>query len=792
MAIGIRKKVILISVATLFLTLVATTIVSSIFFMREYSSALISRTFMVGSILKYQLERLLKYDIPLDHLIGFDEQCQEILNNYGDITYAMVVDLKGKILFHNNPQKRGETVIYKNILEILENKKEDLQQHRENGEKFYNFIIPVLGLHREPLAAVIIGFPTSLISHKTAQMVAYSAGVAIIFLTLGGVSLILLLRLWVTTPLGQLLKAIMEIRSAGTDRAHLVTIRSKDEFGELGRAFNEMVLQLKKSHAQIENYTQELELKVQQSTSHLKEANEQLRQDIQARMKAEAALKKSEEKYRSLLNHAGDGILLADTHGNLLEANKKMEEMLGYPLEELLRLDFVHLHPAEERVKAREALARVVNQGSASVTGDWLVRRDGRKIPVDMTANLIEYDSERVIQGIYRDVSERRKAEEERLKISKLESLGTLGGGIAHDFNNILTAILGNINLAMLDSQGEEKVQERLANAEQACLKAQSLAKQLLTFAKGGTPIKKTIPLAGLLRESASLALAGSKARCEFSLPEDLWAVEVDAGQTDQAISNLLINADQAMPKGGIIKVRAENVLLGEESGLPLPPGKFVRISFADQGGGIDPEYLDKIFDPYFTTKKKGSGLGLATAYSIIKSHSGHLTMESEVGVGTTFLIYLPATDLKSPAQEEAAEETGRPGLGRGRILVMDDEELVLKVLGQILTYWGHEVEFARDGRQAVDKYAKAIESGRAYDGVILDLTVPGGMGGRETLQQLQAMDPRVKAIVSSGYSDDPIMANFKRYGFSGGVAKPYKASELIKILDEVIRKTDQ
>jgi len=661
-------------------------------------------------------------------LVGFEEQCQEIINNYGDITYAMVVNLKGTILFHNNPQKDGEKFTAFNARDVLENKNGILQQSRENGEKFYIFIIPVHGLQHQPIAAVIIGFPASLISQKTMQMVTYSVAVALIFLTVGAVSLVILMRLWVTTPLGQLLKATKEICSTGPDQAPLVTIKSRDEFGELGKAFNEMVLQLKESDAKIKNYTQDLEDKVQQSTSHLKEANDRLRRDIEVRQKAEAALKKSEKKYRALLNHAGDGILLANPRGNLLEANQKMEEMLGYPLKELLRLDFVDLHPPEERPKARQALARVVHQGSASVTG-WLVQRDGGKIPVDMIANLIEYNGERVIQGIYRDISERRQAEEERLKIGKLESLGTLAGGIAHDFNNILTAILGNINLALLEPGGPGETGERLTQAEKACLKAQNLAKQLLTFAKGGVPIKRKMALAGLLRESANLALAGSKARCEFALPPNLWGAEVDPDQTHQVISNILINADQAMPEGGIIQVRAENVRVGEESGLPLAPGRYVRLSFSDQGGGIEPQYLDKIFDPYFTTKKMGSGLGLATAYSIVKSHAGHLTVTSKVGVGTTCQVYLPAVDLKPLAAAEAKEPV-RPAAGRGRILVMDDEELVLDVLGRILTLSGYEVEFARDGCQALERYARALETGAAYDGVVLDLTVPGAVWG--------------------------------------------------------------
>lgn len=300
MNIGIQKKVILISVAILFITLAANTIVNSIFFMREYSSALKSKTFLIGSILKYQLEKLLKYDIPLDQLIGFDEQCQEVISNYGDLTYAMVVDLNGKILFHNNPLRHGEMVKFINIPKLLDANKEVLQQYNENGNNYYNFIIPVLGLSRAPIAAVIIGFPASLISHKTAQMVGYSALVAVIFLTLGGITQIILLRVWVTTPLAQLLKAIMDIQSSGTDRAQLVTIRSRDEFGELGQAFNKMVLQLKESHAQVQNYTKELELKVQQSTSHLKEVNEQLRQDIQARKQAEAKIILQREELRGL------------------------------------------------------------------------------------------------------------------------------------------------------------------------------------------------------------------------------------------------------------------------------------------------------------------------------------------------------------------------------------------------------------------------------------------------------------------------------------------------------------
>jgi methyl-accepting chemotaxis protein len=257
MALGISKKVILTSVAVLSLTLAATAVVSGLFFQREYAAALQSRAFMVGSILKYQMEKLLKYDIPLERLVGFEEQCQEIINNYGDISYAMVVDSHGGILFHNNPLKQGERAPFTNIPELLKRDGEMLQQDAVAGKSFYNFIIPVHGAHQAPVAAVVIGFPASLITHKAALMVAYSVGVAIIFLAVGGLSMVILLRFWVTTPLGQLLRGIDEVRGGGAGGAELLDIKSKDEFGDLGQAFNEMVHQLKESQAQLQNYMQE-------------------------------------------------------------------------------------------------------------------------------------------------------------------------------------------------------------------------------------------------------------------------------------------------------------------------------------------------------------------------------------------------------------------------------------------------------------------------------------------------------------------------------------------------------
>ena len=275
--------------------------------------------------------------------------------------------------------------------------------------------------------------------------------------------------------------------------------------------------------------------------------------------------------------------------------------------------------------------------------------------------------------------------------------------------------------------------------------------------------------------------------RGEFTLPDNLWAIEVDPGQINQVFQNLIINAIQAMPGGGTIKIQAENLVLAAESDLPLSPGRYVKISLQDQGSGMPAGYLAKIFDPYFTTKQKGSGLGLATSYFIIKNHHGHITAESKIGVGTTFTIYLPAVDRKIISQPKVETKLFS---GKGKILVMDDEDLVREVVGKMVAYLGYEANLARDGAEAINIFTEAQISGQPFDAVILDLTVPGGMGGKETMENLLKIDPQVKAIASSGYSDDPVMAEFHKYGFSAIIPKPYKVMEASKVLHDVIMKS--
>lgn len=387
-----------------------------------------------------------------------------------------------------------------------------------------------------------------------------------------------------------------------------------------------------------------------------------------------------------------------------------------------------------------------------------------------------------------RDITERKQMVEYFVQTQKLESIGLLAGGIAHDFNNILTAISGNVSLARMRlTAGENKdsITGLLAEAEKASLQAKDLTQQLLTFAKGGAPVVKIASIGDLLKQTATFALRGSNVQCRYLVPEDLWPVEIDEGQINQVFHNLIINADHAMPNGGEVIISAQNTVVSPGQGLPLEEGLYVKVAVKDQGIGISGQYLHKIFDPYFTTKQKGSGLGLATSYSIIDKHGGLISVESEPGNGTTFYIYLPASQKELVKRQINSLDF----TGKGRILIMDDEEILRQVIGEMLTFLGFRISCARDGDEAIGLYVKAKEAGDPFDVVIMDLTIPGGMGGREAVQKLMEIDPAARAVVASGYCNDPVMANFADYGFKAVVAKPFSIEELAEALDGMLQE---
>jgi PAS domain S-box-containing protein len=507
---------------------------------------------------------------------------------------------------------------------------------------------------------------------------------------------------------------------------------------------------------------------------------------------SEAALAAEKELLDVTLNSIAEGVITTDTSGKIISINQAVESLTGWRrnkaegknLSEVFHLIHDHTQePCPNPVeKALQTCAAIEMENHT-----LLVARDGTRRAIATSAAPIRDNAGKIVGAVlvFRDVTEKQKADAQMLTESKLESVGLLAGGIAHDFNNLLTAIIGNLALARMPGSSRVEISQTLADAEKAALGAKDLTQQLLTFAKGGAPIKKPTRLHGLIREACQFALHGSNVQCDYSLASDAWTVEVDGGQIRQILNNLVINARQAMPQGGKMEVRMENADLSANSMPPLPAGKYVKISIHDHGPGIRSEHLPRIFEPYFTTKKAGTGLGLATVYSVVRKHDGQIKVVSEPGKGTTFELYLPAS--QKPVLPVPTEPKPENFSGRGRVLVVDDEAPIRKFLSLMLQKFGYEAETANDGGEAIERYTTAQSGGTPFDAIIMDLTIPNGMGGCEATRRLRELDPKVKAIASSGYSFDPVMANYRDYGFCGVIPKPYRPEDLNRILKEVI-----
>ncbi|MBI3605281.1 MAG: PAS domain S-box protein [Nitrospirae bacterium] len=529
----------------------------------------------------------------------------------------------------------------------------------------------------------------------------------------------------------------------------------------------------------------------------IKKLNEELEDRIRERtfqfQKANEALQEEKEWLAVIIASIGDGVIATDTHGKVILLNKVAEEFTGWSLEEASgkNLEEVfHIINQKNRELCENIVKKVLKSGEAVELANHTVlvsKNRAERVIADSAAPILRENKTIIgIVLVFRDVTKKERTEEELLRVQKLESLGLLAGGIAHDFNNILTGILGNISLARTWANPEDRLFERLTEAEKASHRARDLALQLLTFAKGGTPIKRVVLITDFMEQSVLFALRGASVRSQFFFKDGLWPVEIDENQISQVIHNLVINAQQAMPEGGIIQIHAENMTVAsdQEKLLPFKKGNYVKISITDNGMGIPEDALSKIFDPYFTTKAKGSGLGLAICYSIIQKHDGLITVESNPGRGTTFFLYLPASSQTLTPRNSEGNELKR---GTGRVMVMDDEESILDVVRTMLEHLGYEPDCAKGGTMALKKYKEARDSGRPYDVLITDLTVPGDMGGIELLQRLKEIDPRIKVIVSSGYSNESIIANFKSHGFSGAIMKPYSINDLSETLHRII-----
>jgi PAS domain S-box-containing protein len=505
-------------------------------------------------------------------------------------------------------------------------------------------------------------------------------------------------------------------------------------------------------------------------------AERQIR-DLTERNQARVALQQSARTLTDILENAADGFFALDYAWRFTYVNPQAERLFGRARKELLGGEFWQKFPELQNTPFEENYRQVMaNQTPAEFEA---CEPNGTTRWFEVHA----YPSGGGVSAFFRDVTERKRAEDDRLTKGKIESLGTLAGGIAHDLNNILTVISGNIGLAQLEAPAEEKsLLACLAKASQAAQEAAHMSSQLLTFSKGGSPVKKIVRMSELLAKSAHFSLHGSNLRAEMDIPPDLWATEVDPAQIEQVINAIMINAREAMPSGGTVDISARNVELENKPGALLTGGRYIKVAIADHGGGVSPDIATKIFDPYFTTKPVSSGLGLSISFSIVKKHGGMLHLEQSSPSGAVFSFFLPA----APAEPAVVRSMGNgPGMPcpLQRILVMDDEEGIRELTSQLLNTLGYEVTAVTNGVEAINTYERAMRRGENFQAVILDATIRGGMGGLATIARLRNLDPSVVAIICSGYSDEAALAEFLQYGFRGALPKPFTRRDLADVL---------
>jgi PAS domain S-box-containing protein len=515
--------------------------------------------------------------------------------------------------------------------------------------------------------------------------------------------------------------------------------------------------------------------------------------DISARKEAEDALAAEKERLAVTLRSIGDGVITTDTAGRVMLLNAVAETLTGWRQHEAVGRPLPEIfHIINEKTGAicANPVDKVIATGASVELANHtaLIARDGTGRSIaDSGAPIMDKDGGIIgMVLVFRDVTEKQRTDQELLKIKKLESVGVLAAGIAHDFNNILAAILGNLDMARTLLEPGQEVTTLIEEAEAASLRARDLTQQLLTFARGGAPVRQAASIAGVIKDSTAFVLRGSEVDSVFDIPDDLWLVDIDAGQMSQVIQNIIINARQAMPEGGKVTITCRNIR-EYGSGNASDQGRFVAIAISNPGTPIPEHLLETIFDPYFTTKSDGSGLGLAVCHSIITKHDGRIEVSSVPGHETTFTILLPASQKATVAAKQVEKPASAPA--PGRILIMDDEEMIRNISKKMLRRLGHEVDTVEGGRQAIKAYRQAMAAGRCYDLVIMDLTIPGGMGGKEAATELLALDPNASLLVSSGYSNDPVMADFAAYGFAGVIAKPFLMEDLSRTVNNQLSR---
>ena len=723
----------------------------------------------IWNILHHHHERLKKTGLIEAYLADFkSDTLQELkpacYTEKNPEIYPFIIDIDGNLIIHPTLRENPPEPAFKDIIQkMLATEQGNFDLPFQGHPKHYTF------RHFSQWQWVIAYAVPLEIKYAEARTFH-----TLLLLIMTGVTLFILLLLIpvirrLTNPIIHLTNAARAMSLGEFDAP--IRVQGNDEIGFLAQSFLDM-------------------------RSVIKGIILKLEQENGERKKAEAALAHEKEQLAVTLISIGDGVVTTDMAGRILLMNKVAEELTGCNNEEVIGRKIYDVFSVVDRKSGepvKDMNTRIVAgcSSTGAVHEEILVSRSGKELIIATNGAPIKDAQQKTIGGIFvfRDITKQIETEEELLKFRKLESIGVLAGGIAHDFNNILAIMLGNIHLSLLDAQLPEKVRKQLSNVEQTILRAQRLTQQLLTFSKGGDPIKKVSSLQPLIQDSAESVLQGGNVTCQYDIPQELWKAEIDKGQMSQVIQNIMINGAEAMPEGGTIQLSCRNILGDDSTNSHLVPGQhYVAISIADSGGGIPADHLDKIFDPYFTTKADGNGLGLAICHSIISKHNGSIKVQSTSESGTVITLYLPAQGPTADTEQFAHQVTS--GGIQARVMIMDDEEMVRDMVAIMLEEMGYIPFVAADGGEALELYKKNKEAGTPIDMVIMDLTIPGGMGGKEAVQQLLSFDRDAKAIVCSGYSDDPVMAEPRKFGFRDAVVKPYSYAGLSDIIQKTLSET--
>jgi PAS domain S-box-containing protein len=672
-------------------------------------------------------------------------QLDAIVNeaNKDDIVYTLILDEQDKILTSQYASINYRSPRFTAILSGLPRDMElpEIIEAIKKRESVSEISIPIM-YDIKPIGKIAIGVSDYRIRRQIEKTILFVVAINLAVALVLGIVLFTASKRIVLEPIAELARATSTL--GGGDLSVRVNVDTSGEIRSLVDSFNQMLGNLEKVTV-------------------------------------------SKEYVDRIIDGMIDTLIVVSRDRRILLANSAALALLGYEEKELVGQPIDAVMDAGP-ARCERIMDEILSKGFIGNLETEYRTRDGRRVSMLFSGSTMA--GKHGVTGIVcvaKDITEIKELEEELQKLRKLESVGLLAGGIAHDFNNLLQGVFGYISMARIGVDDREKTLAVLEKAEKALGNAVSLTGQLLTFSMGGKPVKKRISLPSMIEDSVNFAMSGSRSDSRITVDEGLRIVEADPGQIGQVIQNIVINAREAMPEGGTVEISAGNVdLLPGDNPLLPEGGKFVRLAVRDTGTGISEPHLSRIFEPYFTTKPKGSGLGLATSFSIVRNHGGVIEVKSGTGEGSTFSVFLPAIDAGEELPEESRSVAAAPGR-KGRILVMDDEALVRDVAMGLVDALGHEVECAENGEVAVEKFRQARKSGKPFDVVILDLTVKGGMGGEEAIDRLRGIDPDVTAIVSTGYSDNPVVSDYRSYGFTTYLNKPYTIHSLKDSLDSLL-----